>query len=266
MTHSIAGNKMREAPEGTGLADGVSSFVGGIGFVFVTPSVWPFAAVPILTTTLLACGLSFAGFYGAYQAALSWLGEGDGWTAWGRWAVAISLGMVFMIVALFAALVLARPLAGWALDVISRRQEWKMLGFNRPEASLLRAIAVSLRGFFFALVVSTPLLALLFAIGFFFPPATMVTVPLKFFVVAWLLAWDFLDYPMSLRGMGVRARVSWIGKNFMAYTAFGVAWALLIVLPFLALLVLPFGVAGATRLLVGSERDEPMEAIPHSAR
>jgi CysZ protein len=103
------------------------------------------------------------------------------------------------------------------------------------------------------LLVGGPILAVLFLINLAFPPAALVTVPLKLLVCAWMLAWDFFDYPLGLRGLGVRARLRWVGRRFGAFTAFGLAWASLVVVPGVVLLLLPMGVAGATHLVVTEE-------------
>jgi CysZ protein len=104
-----------------------------------------------------------------------------------------------------------------------------------------------------ALLIGGSLLVVLFLVSFFFPPATVVTVPLKVLVCGWMLAWDFIDYPLAMRGVGLERRFAWVGRNFGAFTALGVLWALLVVVPGAVLLVLPMGVAGATRLVVADE-------------
>ena len=67
-------------------------------------------------------------------------------------------------------------------------------------------------------------------------------------VAALLLAWDLLDYPLELRGMGVTARFRWCARHFGAVLGFGLAAMLFFAVPGLGLLALPCGVAGATRL------------------
>ena len=41
--------------------DGLRAFFGGVGFILGTPSVWPYAAVPAVIATVLACGLGGLG-------------------------------------------------------------------------------------------------------------------------------------------------------------------------------------------------------------
>ncbi len=103
-------------------------------------------------------------------------------------------------------------------------------------------------------LLGAPALVVLFLIGLAFPPATVVTVPLKLLVCGWMLAWDFLDYPLTMRELGLRARVGWVARHFGAFTVFGLMWAALVVVPGLVLLLLPMGVAGAAQLVVAADR------------
>ena len=105
-------------------------------------------------------------------------------------------------------------------------------------------------------LVGIPVFTTLFLINWIFPPALIVTVPLKFLFGGWLLAWNFLDYPLGIRGLGIRARLRWVGKHFNAVTLFGLAWAALVIVPGTVLVLLPMGVAGATRLVLEEELRE----------
>jgi CysZ protein len=179
----------------------------------------------------------------------------------------VSLALVGVVVALLLALVMAQPLSGWALERISHVQERAMTGHSGPRSSFLVSFLVTLQAVLLSLAVGVPVLAVLFTINFFFPPAAVVTVPLKFLVCGWMLAWDFIDYPLSLRGLGLLARAGWVWRNAGAFTVFGLAWAGLVVVPGVVLLLLPMGVAGATRMVVLDEdayrpADELVEQSP----
>ena len=84
--------------------------------------------------------------------------------------------------------------------------------------------------------------------------SVVVTVPLKFVVTGVLAAYDLLDYPLSQRGQSVADRVAFIRANFAAVLGFGVATAALLLIPGVGLFLLPFGVAGATRMVVDADR------------
>jgi CysZ protein len=105
-----------------------------------------------------------------------------------------------------------------------------------------------------ALAIGLPLIIVLTAIELVAPPAAVVTIPLKFVLSALIVAWDFLDYPLGMRGAGVGARMQFIGKNFWAVLVFGSLSAVVLLVPGLGLLLLPMGAAGATRMVLESER------------
>jgi CysZ protein len=109
----------------------------------------------------------------------------------------------------------------------------------------------------FALVLGGLALVALFVVEFFFPPAAIVTVPLKMLVCSWMVAWNLLDYPLGLRGMALLARLHWVGRHFGAFTLFGFLWAVVAVVPGIILVLLPMGVAGATQMVIWDDPKPP---------
>ena len=236
------------------MIEGLSAVLGGIGFVLVTPRVWFYAAVPALVLVLLACGLAGLAIYGADWTTRSLLDEPASiWGHVGSWLLRVLLALTMLLMAMLLALVLAQPLSGFALEAIVRAQERALLGDEPPRSSFLAALLASTRATLIMLIAGGVIYTLLFLVDLCFPPATVVTVPLRFLAGAWLLAWNFLDYPLSLRGLGVLARLRWTARHFEEFTVFGLTWALLLVVPGLFFLILPMGVAGAARLVVAGE-------------
>jgi CysZ protein len=231
---------------------GVRAFFGGLGFVVARPGVWPLAWVPALTSVLLFAASATLGLWAVGHIPVS-----DGWAAVGSWALRIVTGAVAIVLAAIVAMSLAQPLSGWALDRIVRRQENELgLPPHPPQPGmeqLVRSLGVALLG----LAVGLPILALLAAITFFFPAASIVCIPLKLVVLALLAAWDLLDYPFSQRGMGIGARLSWMRSRFGSVFAFGMCAAIVLLVPGIGLFVLPVGVAGAARLVTGEARTLP---------
>jgi CysZ protein len=235
--------------------DGLEAFGGGISFVIVTPRVWGHALVPVAMLFLLSCGTFGLILWGAHHLSAWLIGSFPGtWGHIGYWGLMIALGVVGLPVAVLLALSLAQPFSGFALESIAHAQEIVLTGTAAPRASFFAALVSTTKAVIVALLIGGSQLAILFLISFFFPPATVVTVPLKVVVCGWMLAWDFIDYPLGMRGIGLEGRFAWVGRNFAAFTLFGVLWALLVVVPGVVLLILPMGVAGATRLVVADER------------
>ncbi|MDF2698241.1 MAG: Sulfate transport system protein cysZ, partial [Labilithrix sp.] len=192
-----------------GFLDGVGAFFGGLGFIVGRPAMWSLALIPALIATVLFFGLGTLAIWGGTNLAHHALWDpGDGtWTTAGIWALRVVFWLVGIIVAFLVAISLAQPLSGFALEAIARKQELALGGRQWPDQPFIASTLRSLRVTFTALAVSLPLLAILTLITLLFPPASVVTIPLKFLVTGLAVAYDFLDYPLGLRGVGVRARL-----------------------------------------------------------
>jgi CysZ protein len=244
-----------KTPDKVGAFSGLEAFASGIGFILTTPRVWGYALVPVTMLLLLSCGLTGVGVWGSHHLSTSLFGENIGtWGQVGKWSLTVVLALVGIVAAVLVALSLAQPLSGFALEAISHTQEIALTGRAAPKTSFISNLLSTTKAVVVALLVGGPVLIVLFLVSFFFPPAAVVTVPLKLIVCGWMLAWDFIDYPLAMRGVGLERRFAWVGRNFGAFTLFGLLWALMVVLPGVVLLVLPMGVAGATHLVVADDR------------
>jgi CysZ protein len=234
-----------------GFFAGVRALFGGLGFVVTTPRVWPWAMVPVIAATLLLGGTTALAIWGGGELAARIIDPAH--VVW-SWAIKIVLWVVGIIIGFFVALTLAQPISGFALEAIARRQEVALGGRTWPDVPFTRGLLSSLRVSLTALAISLPILAVLAVITLLFPPASIVTVPLKLIVTGLAAAYDFLDYPFSVRDAAVPHRVDFIRANFWAVLGFGLSAAALLLIPGMALLLLPFGVAGATRMVVEADR------------
>jgi CysZ protein len=251
-------------PHGAGLAlgprdrptfgAGVRALFGGFGFVLSNPDVWPLALVPVVVASVITGLLGWGAVAWVPAEVRALLGaRGDG-------LLGTVLGVVATVVALLGAALLgfalSQPLSGPALERIVRRVEALHGAPRWPATSLASDVLRSLESIVVSYAFGLPLLAVLFLISVAFPPAAVVTTPLKLTVTALLLAWDLCDYPLSIRGVPLHARVAFMRRNAAAMLGFGCGLALLGLVPCLFVLVLPAGVAGAARLTVQIERWE----------
>jgi CysZ protein len=213
---------------------GAAAFFQGMAFIVSTPRVWLRALVPIVTLLVL-----FAGFTALGILAATVLTHG---------VLVVLLAVPAVVLALLLAVSLAQPLSGWALDGIVRAQRQE-LGLPRlPTASTGAVMLSSLGSALLALAIGTPLIAALTVLGWVFPPAMVVTLPLKVLVGALVVAWDLVDYPLAMRGAVLGDRLRFAGRSFGSFLGFGLAATAFFAVPVLGLLALPCGVAGATRL------------------
>jgi CysZ protein len=236
------------------LTDGARAFFGGIGFVVSRPMMWPYAMVPVLVLLTLIAGLGTLGLWGSWHIVSAIIAGSSGWAEAGRWLLEVLIGSVVLLVAVLLGFAFAQPLSAFALESISEKQQVALGGSQHAKpafwSNMKRSIAVNLLG----LAVGLPLFLILTIIELAAPPAAVVTWPLKFVLSALLLAWDLLDYPLGLRGTPLGARLRFFGRNLPSLFVFGALGAFILLVPGFGLLLLPFGVAGATRLVVWSER------------
>jgi len=241
-----------------GFFAGVRALFGGVGFVVSTPSAWGWAMIPVVVATVLFGGAAVLAIWGGSHLALAVLGTSGAadaaaattWTTIGVWALRILFWAIGLVVAFVVAMSLAQPLSGFALEAISRKQELALGGVSHPDQPFVAGAVRSLRVTLTSLAIGLPILGVLALITVVVPPAGIITVPLKFIVTGVLVAYDLLDYPLSLRGQSVGDRIVWIRRHFPAVLGFGVSAAALLLIPGMGLLLLPFGVAGATRMVV----------------
>lgn len=229
---------------------GVRALLGGLGFIVTTPGVWGWAIIPVLVAAFLFGGGCVLAILGGTELATRVVGDAGGTAATaGIWGLRIVFWSIGVVLAFVVSMSLAQPLSGFALEAIARKQEKALGGRSWPDQPFVTGSLRSLRVSLTALAIGLPILGLLAAITILVPPAAVVTLPLKFIVTGLLAAYDLLDYPLSMRGHSVGDRLAFIRRNFGAVLGFGVATAALLLVPGVALLLLPFGVAGATRIV-----------------
>ena len=111
----------------------------------------------------------------------------------------------------------------------------------RSDRGWARAMVEGVKLVVFQLVIT--LIAL--ALGFLFPP---IGAPLGILVAVFLSGLDFLDVPLSARGLPLRKKLGLIGRHKSLALGFGAASYLMLLIPGINLLSLPVGVIGATLL------------------
>lgn len=240
-----------------GLWGGARSLASGVAFIAKRPDTWPLALAPMAAATALIGALSALGLWSVLRATEALRAAPDVWRQAGGWIASLTLGLAAVLTAVLVGVSLAQPLTGAALDALSRRQETELGGPHRPDGSFAETAWRSLRVTLAALAVTLPVLGLLTVASIAFPPAAVVTTPLKFIVSALMLAWDLFDYPFGLRGMRVRERFQWIRENFRVVLGFGLASAAVFLVPGFGLVALPVGVVAATRIMVLREQAAP---------
>lgn len=237
-------------------SEGLKAPWHGLGWLVGTPSAWAVALVPMIVFSALVTAGTWGGVTLVEHLLAPHLSHVEGWAVL-LYVLRVLGWLAALTVAVLVALALAQPLSGPALESLARKQGAAIGATPLPEGPFVAGLFRSLRVTLFGLVITVPIVVLLTLLELMVPPLAIVTVPLKFFVTALMVAWDLLDYPLSLRAAGVRARIGWISTHFGATLGFGVSIAVIGLVPCAGLLFLPAGVAGATRLVALAEKERP---------
>ena len=248
-------------PERPGFGAGLRALFEGYRYLLKTPDIWPLAIVPVVVALVLVVIFGVVAVKGALWLVATYLSRNEPST---YWVIAMALlriiaGLLAFAAAFFLAFALGKPLSGPVLERIVRRVSKDLGAPEWPPPTLVQDVFRSLQSSFVALAFALPFLVPLVAIGIIVPPAAVVTTPLQFIVTALGAAWDFCDYPLSIRGARVADRIEFVRRNKGAVAGFALGLGLLLLLPCTLIIVLPAGVIGASHLTVVLERWEATE-------
>lgn len=220
------------------------------------PAAWPFALVPALVFALLE--LSFVAL--SWHFLKPWVSErlaGDGsLRQWGStaaaWLSVLLASAAGWLLAAFLAPVLSAP----ALERIVGLEEARLGAPERAPLGFVQELMCGVRSLLVGGALSLPLVVALTLLELVFPPIAVLSTPLKFLIGALGVAWSLFDYPLSLRGIGARARLAFMRRHLAAVLGFGLSFSLVFWVPCFGILMLPVGVAAATRLYWDIQRSQ----------
>jgi CysZ protein len=245
-----------------GFLTGVIAPFQGFHFVLTHSRTWSRALIPAILFTIILFALTIPGVWGMHILTNRLIQKYTSrWATIGIWLLRIVLYIVAICLSLIIAMITAQPLSAPALESLVRAQERALKYPNRPEESVWSSVWRSLRVAIISILTSIVIFITLTSIELFLPPAIILTTPLKFLATALILAYDIIDYPLSLHLLGVKERVPWFRHYLWATLGFGLAMEVIFLIPGAFLLLLPAGVCGATRLVVVAERasiDQPL--------
>jgi CysZ protein len=168
--------------------------------------------------------------------------------------------VLIFLLALLASYFLYLPLARVALapfsEALSRKAHLIIQGSAAPSSPLgwRRAMWEGAKTVAFQLVVTI----FVFALSVFIP----VAAPVGILIAVFFGGLDYLDVPLSVRGLSLGKKLGVMWRNKSLALGFGAASYLSLLIPLVNLLSLPVGVVGATSLIVSldSRSDAPEPA------
>jgi CysZ protein len=217
---------------------GVRFFLAGARALIRNPDLLGLSLVPILLTVVLLVALAVAGAWIAGRLLADLIGVDL------RMFAQALIFIVALMIGYFLYLPVARVLLAPFAEALSRKTHLintseavrqHNLGWARAMWEGLKLVA------FQALVAAAAL-----ALSLFFPP---VGAPVGVAVAIFLCGLDFLDIPLSTRGLQLRRKLGVIWRHKFLAVGFGAAAYLMLLIPVINMLALPVGVVGATLLI-----------------
>ena len=238
----------------------IEDFFRGAGYLWagyrlvLRPRLRRFVYVPLVVNTALfaaAIILSFrvlSGWVGVWLEAL------PEWLDWLQWLL-LPLFALFVLALLFFSFALVANLIGAPFNgLLAERCEQRL----RPGAvtptlgpwyqEIVAALAGELTKLGYYLVRALPLLLLTLV-----PLVGAVASLVLFVFTIWMLALEYLDYPLGNHGLGFPLQRVLAGQHRWLVLGFGSAIFLLTLIPVVNFTVMPAAVAGATRLVCANE-------------
>ncbi|CAF3715840.1 unnamed protein product [Rotaria sp. Silwood1] len=248
-------NRIKSLPPG--FLNGIIAPFQGFYFILIHPSTWTRALIPAFIFTILLFTFSIPSIWGMYLLTNHLIQQYPSrWIHYSLWLLRIILYIVAIFLSLILAFITAQPLSAPALESLVRTQEHYLKYPNRPEESFCSSVWRSIRVAIVSIITALCIFIILTIMEFFFPPFIIITIPLKFIVTGFILAYDIIDYPLSLHLFGVRERTPWFKHYIWATVGFGLSMEIIFLIPGSFFLLLPAGVCGATILVVAAERAE----------
>lgn len=220
----------------------------GLGFLGRHPQLIPLCIGPVIVAALGLAGLATLASRLATWVA-QWVGHG--WLA----AVVYFLVMVFVVSALvyFGLVVVASIAASPFCSIIAERVEALATGTPLPPQPWGEILREALRGLGHALLRTLVFLAVTLPfslIGLFISPLAPFLMVMQFFITAFFLGYDFLDYPLSRRNLDFSAKWAYVDRHRGVAMGFGAMTGLLLLVPVLNLFIPPVAAIGATLMFL----------------
>jgi CysZ protein len=227
----------------------------GAGYLFrgaallLRPGLRRYVVAPVLINTLLfafgihyAMALLDATIHAWLPSWLSWLQ----YVVWPLFAVVV-FGLVFFTFGL-AANLLGAPFNSYLADAVERTINQTSVGEGAARPIIretLASIWSEARRIIYVALWSLPFIILSWLPGMVVPVSVLGWV-----AGAWIMALQYLDYPLALHGIHFAEHRRLVVKRRALAIGFGLAVMVLTLIPVLNFLAMPIAVAGATALWV----------------
>jgi CysZ protein len=231
----------------------MNPFIGPLyaikGFnLIIRPGLRRYVLIPLLVNIILFSGAIWLSthYFDAYMTQV--LPQGYDWIEWLLWPLfAITMLLIMFFSFTLVANFICAPFNGLLAEAVERELTGSVAGNN---TSLLQALKETpesvwneVRKLGYFLLRAIPLLIL-----FVIPGLNLLAPFIWLAFSAWLLAKEYLDYPMANHGIGFDEQRRLIKQERLGSLGFGASITFLTMIPVVNFIVMPLGVAGATAM------------------
>ena len=182
------------------------NFTHGIGYLreglglITQPGIRPFVIIPLLINIVLFGGAFWWGYQQVIrldEMLVGWLPGWLDWLSWLLWPIFFLLAvlLIFYGFSIIANLI-ASPFNGYLSEKTEQLLTGEPLGIENNWKTILMLVPRSILRELRKLVYYIPLLLAVFIVSFI-PGVNIVAAPLGFLLAAWMMAIQYLDYPMD---------------------------------------------------------------------
>ena len=210
----------------------------------------PFVVVPLLINIVL---FSIAIWFISHQLEAVMTHLLPSWLSWLKWLLWPIFAIVFFFIIFYTFSIIANIIAAPFNAILSERIENKLKGLPIPEfqgyKSIPKLIAKTFKSEAQKLLYMAKWFILLLIVTII--PAINIISPAAWIIFgSWLIAIEYLDYPMGNHELYFKEELLILRKNRLIALGFGWGIAILTSVPFFNFLAMPIGVSGATALWV----------------
>lgn len=217
---------------------GLKTYLAGVRWLRANPRYLLLLSLPaILGVFFLAGGVGW--FAVNDERILSWILFAKPQDSWFMLVIyylcKVILYLATILFVFIASFLLMNIIASPVYDIVSAAVERDITGRDVPSQSLKEMLYV--------MVVELKKVALILTVSFillFVPGINLVST----IAAAFLIGWDFFDYPVARRSWTFRQRADLARREFFAVLGFGL-W---LVIPIVQIVLVPLAVAGGTML------------------
>lgn len=229
-----------------------------LGFRLIfRPGIRLFALAPIAINTLVIAAVAFYTGTRFHDLLRAWVPALPAWLHWLQYVAWILFSVGFLLAAAYVFTLLANLIAAPFNGLLAERVE-RFLGGASPEdepgfwRALPRDLAACMRVLWYTL--SRAVMLGIISLILLWMPGLNALIPLLWmYFGAYMLAFEYLDVPMSNHGMRFADKKRWLRRHHTQGLLFGGTVTLATMVPGLNLLVMPAAVAGATAFWVNQE-------------